>query len=155
MLRQGVRCRSTLFTLGKGSDIGLRSPRVRGKHALDTCCAGAYAVLEHFFDDTPREIARNNDRRERRRTAPKRSATARFEPSDAVAALGWDVELFAEGEPDLARIDTGGDRLGGGAAADLRQEQIGHDGVRTRTEFVRDSAVEFTAAHGDRRFLAP
>jgi hypothetical protein len=53
MLRQGVRCRSTLFTVGVGSDIRLRSHLSGERHSLDTRCAGAYAGIEQIFDDTP------------------------------------------------------------------------------------------------------
>ena len=63
---------------------------------LDTCCAGAYAGVEQIFDDTPRR--RRDPRRQRRRG---------LEAPDAVAALGRDVGLGAQREPDLAGRDAG------------------------------------------------
>ena len=74
MLRQGVWCRSTWFTLGVGSDIRLRSSRSLWTDTSSTpAVQEPMRVIEQIFDDTPRggtTDARGQLRRGSRRPTP-------------------------------------------------------------------------------------
>ena len=106
MLRQGVWCRSTWFTLGVGSDIRLRSSRrcgqTRPRHLL---CRSLRGVIEqHLRRHAGVDSRRTGDARSRcGASVGDGDRDARLEASDAVAALGRDVGLGAQREPDLAR----------------------------------------------------
>src|SRR6187431_30223 len=118
---------------------GLRHPSsllpTRECTRIDTCCAGAYGVIEQIFDDTPTRAVTDS------------SASTGLQSPGAVAPLGWDIGRIAQRQPDLARFQAGRQRLRGRAVTQLGQEEIGDQRVSTRAELILHGAVELTASH--------
>ena len=76
------------------------------------------------------------------------SAPTGLQASCAVAPLGRDIGRIAQREPDLAWIQTGGQRLRRRAVTQHGQEEIGDERVSARAELVLHGAIELTASHG-------
>lgn len=143
MLRQGVWCRSTLFTLGMGSDIRLRSSPVLWTETSSTPLCRSLRARR--TDIRRHAVAKSVV--EQRAFSRHASAAARLETSHAVAALEGNVRLVAQRKPHLTSRDAGIQRLRSRAVPELRVDQICDQRTPLRAELVSDGAIEFASTH--------